>query len=339
LSKFDSAGDFQWARTWGGALDEYVRGVAADDSGNSYVVGWFAYAADFDPGPGVDEHEPVGQYDCFLSAFDPNGDFRWADTWGGSGSDFAAAVAVDSTGNVHVTGWYTYTADFDPGPDVDEHVSAGSDDAFISKFTSAGEFIWARTWGSSYQYATDRGSSVATDLSGNAYVCGFFEGTADFDPDEEVFELSTTGGYDVFLTKLDSSGDFVWARSWGAADTDWGWSVALDGSDNVFATGVFMDLVDFDPGSGTCELKSVGDHDVFLSKFDQNGDFLWARAWGGDYADSGESVATDAMGNSYIAGYLLSDLADLDPGPGTQYYVLKGGIDAFLTMLPPDGDW
>ena len=96
----------------------------------------------------MDNHTSVGKNDIFLSKFDPSGNFKWAKTWGGSGNEFNGGVAVDKSGSAYVTGSFPGTVDFDPGSGVDEHGSInGSYDVFLSKFDSAGNFLWAKTWG------------------------------------------------------------------------------------------------------------------------------------------------------------------------------------------------
>jgi hypothetical protein len=168
-----------------------------------------------------------------------------------------------------VTGVFWGTADFDPGPDVDNHVSNGWDDAFLTKFDSGGNFVWARTWGGTEYY--DIGYEAAVDGSGNVYVTGCFQDTVDFDPGPDVDNHVSNGYVDTFLTKFDSSGNFIWARTWGGTGDDEGHSAAVDGSGNAYVTGLFMDDVDFDPGPGIDYHVSNGYYDIFLSKFPPDG--------------------------------------------------------------------
>jgi hypothetical protein len=131
-----------WARAWGGIYWSYGKGVAMDGSGNAYVTGWFSGVVDFDPGPKIDEH--IAYWDsayAFLSKFDPNGDFLWCRTWGGSYGINGEGVAMDGSGNPYVTGWFSGGVDFDPGPGVDKH-SSDLDvvDAFLCKYPPDG--VW-----------------------------------------------------------------------------------------------------------------------------------------------------------------------------------------------------
>ncbi len=163
LSKFDSSGNFEWARTWG---DGCGYGVAADGSGNVYVAGFFWDIVDFDPGGG-DPHTSNGEWDIFLSKFDSSGNFGWACTWGGADFDYGHGVAADGSGNVYVTGEFLGTVDFYPGGWIDYHSSHGKSDVFLSKFDSSGAYQWASTWGGE---GSDAGYGVAADSSGNVYA-------------------------------------------------------------------------------------------------------------------------------------------------------------------------
>ncbi len=321
---------FGWARTWGGDNFNMGTAVATDSAGNVYVTGMFSGTVDFDPGSG-DNYISNDDYDIFLSKFDSSGNFEWVRTWGGSSNDFSFAVAVDGLGNVYVTGFYMDTVDFDPGGG-DLHTNYGHGDAFLSKFDSLGNFKWARTWGGS---ADDRSQGIAADGSGNVYVTGYFSDTVDFDPGSGDNYISNDD-YDVFLSKFDSSGNFEWAVTWSGIEYDCSYSVAIDGSGNVYVTGYFSGTVDFDPGSGDPH-TSNGEEDAFLSKFDSSGNFEWARTWGGSLSDKSFPVATDGSGNVYVTGY-YQDTVDFDPDGGDPH-TSNGEKDTFLSKFDSLGNF
>jgi hypothetical protein len=324
-----------WARTWGdGELGTTGgNGVAMDDSGNAYVTGYFALTVDFDPGSGEDLHVCTGGWDVFLSKFDPAGNFLWAKTWGGLEAEVGNDVAVDSSGNVYVTGYFTGTVDFDPGVGVDNHTSAGNWDMFMSKFDSGGTFLWAKTWGGP---GIDDCMAVAVDSSDNAYVTGHFRQTVDFDPGGGEDSHKTNGLDDVFLSRFDSSGDFLWAKTWGGPSDDDGYDVAVDGAGNPYVIGCYTLTVDFDPGSGVDERDSNGVTDVFLSKFDPSGNVLWTDTWGGIWGDEGFGVAVDDSGNASATGDFI-DKVDFDPGSGVDIRTSHGYKDAFLSRFDSSG--
>jgi hypothetical protein len=125
------------------------------------------------------------------------------------------------------------------------------------------EFAWAAGMGGT---GYDYGYGIAVDASGNVYTTGSFEGTADFDPGSGVSNLTSAGDNDVFVRKLDASGNFLWARSMGGTGSDRGGGIAVDASGIVYTTGWFSSTVDFDPGAGTVNLTSAGARDIFVQK-------------------------------------------------------------------------
>ena len=116
------------------------------------------------------------------------------------------------------------------------------------------------------------------DSAGAVYVTGAFSGKRDFDPGSGTCNLTSAGKTDAFVAKLSASGGFVWAKRIGGASYDKALSVALDNKGNVLLTGYFSSSVDFDPGSGTTKLSSVGDHDAFIAKLSGAGGFSWRAA-------------------------------------------------------------
>lgn len=118
--------------------------------------------------------------------------------------------------------------------------------------------------------AHDTPENVATDAAGNIYTTGRFEGTVDFDPGAGTTDLTSAGGPDIFVTKLDSGGNFVWAKRMGGSGRDRGVDITVDAAGNVYTTGIFQGTADFDPGTGTMNLISAGGNDIFLLQLTQN---------------------------------------------------------------------
>ena len=140
----------------------------------------------------------------------------------------------------------------------------------------------------------DEGTAVALDSLDNVYITGFFSRMADFDPGPGTHNLMSNGYQDIFVSKLDSSGNFMWATQFGGDySRGFGFDIAVDGLGNVYTVGGFRGTVDFDPGSGTYNLTSVGDSDIFVSKLDSEGDFIWASQMGGSNVGINGDIATN----------------------------------------------
>ena len=336
ISKLDVNGNFVWARSIGGGLADAPYAIATDQSANVYITGSYNGTVDFDPGAGVSNLISVAAtYDAFVLKLDVSGNFAWARSVGGNDSDHGFGLSVDASSNVFVTGYFNLTGDFDPGPGISNLTSAGTDDVFILKLNGSGSFQWARAVGGTN---VDTGYSITTDAFGNVIVTGSFNQTTDFDPGIPVFNLVSAGGNDVFVLKLNSSGNFVWAKSFGGTSEDEGRSVCVDPSGNVITCGFFEVSVDFDPGPGTYSLTSNGVLDAFISKLDPSGTLIWANNTGAGGNDAAYGVTTDASGNIYSTGY-FSNTVDFDPGISSYTITSAGQYDVFIDRFDASGNF
>jgi hypothetical protein len=259
----------------------------------------------------------------------------WAKNAGGSGANSVGnSVTTDVNGNTYTIGYFYGTVDFDPGPGVEEITSVGNGEAFILKLNSNGDFVWVQhmgTWG----------NSITTDLDGNIYATGYLDADGNFG----AIPVTTNGSHDGFICKLDTDGNFIWAENIGGTGSDFANSIAVvPTADNhdVYVTGTFRSIVDFDPGAGVTPLSSVaGSDDVFVLKLDENGSFLWAKSMGGSKSEWATSI-TVLMGKVFLTGYFNDtnpNDADFDPSGGTAYLVSNGDDDIFICSLTEDGDF
>lgn len=330
------AQDLEWARRMGGTLTDYSTSVAVDSSGNVFTVGHFTGTADFDPGPGTFNMTSTGFLDAFIMKVDSAGGFLWAKQIGGNGVDEEAyGIVLDSLGNLYVTGGFWATSDFDPGPGTFNLTSIGPHDVFVLKWDGSGALVWAKRMGGS---GDDLGYSIALDKQGNVYTCGYFNGTADFDPGAGTFNLISAGDMDVFISKLDASGNFVWAKRLGGTLENIGYAIALDASGSVFTAGEFIGNADFDPGPGSFFMSSAGAEDIFVSKLNNSGDFVWAKRMGGNSNDIANGIYLDTAGTAYLTGS-FSTTADFDPGTATFNMTSFGMTDVFVARLDAPGNF
>jgi hypothetical protein len=267
LTKYDSAGNYQWTRVVGGTSADGGKAITVDSSDNIYVSGYFSGTADFDPGTGTDSRDSVGSNDIFLTKYNSSGNYQWTKSIGGTGSDRSYSVTTDLTGNVYITGYFSEIVDFDPGTGINSKTSIGGEDVYIAKYNSSGNYQWVETFGST---SNDEGNSLVVDHYGNVYSAGFFQGTVDFDPGAGIDSKASAGSYDIYLTKYDSSGNYQWTKSIGGTGSDRSYSVTTDLTGNVYITGYFSEIVDFDPTSSTDERTSAGSRDIFLTRFNDD---------------------------------------------------------------------
>ncbi len=344
ISKLDADGKFIWARQFGGTELKEARSIGTDAAGNVYTTGFFWGTVDFDPGAGTTNLTSLGFNDIFISKLDAAGNFVWVKQIGGLSADGAYAIAVDPAGNIFATGYFNATVDFDPGTGV-SNLTTYLNAIFILKLDASGNFVWVKSIGTEVSsLGKNKGQALVLDALGNLYVSGTFAGTTDFNPGAQTNNLTSVGAdsyNDIFLLKLDASGNYAWAKQFSGTGFKVLNGLAVDASGNVLTTGLFEGTVDFDPGSAKSNLTVAGGigNDVFISKLDSHGDFVWAKQLEGKIRNVA-SVALDVAGNVYSTGNFYGT-ADFDPNAGVSNLTVgqKFGDDLFILKLDVSGSF
>lgn len=334
ISKLDASGNFVWAKSLSGSPGGAGTGIVIDASGNVYITGYFASTVDFDPNAGVANITSNGQNDAFICKLTSSGNFVWAQKLGGSGHDLAYGIALDASGNVHATGYFNGSVDFDPGAGATIFNALGAQDIFITKLDANGSFVWAKQIGGP---SSDYAYSIAVDALSNVYTTGFFYATCDFDPGAGVANLSNAAGEDIFVSKLDALGNYVWAKQIGGSSSNAnGKGISVDANGNVFTTGFYIGVVDFDPSPTASYTMSAlgggGNSHAYVSKFDAGGNFVWAANLGGPSNDEGTGITLDGSGNIFTTGY-FSSTADFNPSALSYTMSSLGSTDIYLHKM------
>ena len=183
----------------------------------------------------------------------------------------------------------------------------------------------------------DACKAIALDDAGNVYATGYFSTTVDFDAGPGIFNLTSVNAEDAYMAKYDPAGKLIWAKSIGDFRYQAGNALTLDANGNIYVTGIFFGTTDFDPGPGVANLISAGNEDIFVCRYDNNGNFTWAKKFGGPTNDFCNTIKLDAAGNIYINGY-FENIADFDPGPGVFNLVSAGATDIFVCKLNSGGN-
>jgi hypothetical protein len=294
-------GDYHWGKGLVTAPPgSYGNGVAIDASGNGLVAGSFCGTVDFGGGPLTS----AGSSNIFVAKYGPDGSFLWAKRYGEAGGDGGAyKLTTDAAGNVIVPATYsTGAVDFGCGA----LPPGGGYDALIAKLDPAGNCLWSKRFGDmSLQQAT----VAAVDASNDVIFAGRLDGTADFGGGP----LTSAGGADVFVVKLDPAGNYLWARRYGDPQDQVCVAAAVDASGDVVIGGWFSGTLTFGTNP---PLACAGGVDGFVAKLDPSGTALWSKRFGAVGSDEVEGVAVDAQGNVCITGY-FNDTVDLGNGPLT----------------------
>jgi len=304
--KFDSAGNHLWSKRFGSVLSDAGFGVATDSAGNVVLTGNVRATVDFGGGP-------LGGGGIFIAKLDASGNHVWSRRYGSSSTDRGYNVATDPSGNVVVIGDFSGTGNFG-GTFL---TSAGSEDIFVAKLNAAGSNLWSRRFGDT---SLDSGVGIATDGQGSVIVTGSFAGTVNFGGSA----LTSAGGIDIYVAKLNAAGVHVWSKRFGDAQEQAGFGVATDAGNNVLAIGRLRGSADFGGGA----LSSASDLDAFVARFDGLGNHSWSKRFGGVGDDWGHGLVVDAAGHVSISGYFANTI-DFGGGPLTS----AGNHDIYVAKL------
>ncbi len=335
---FSQTLELDWVISMGSEGRETGNSIITDVEGNVYTVGYFENTIDFDPGEDTFNLTSAGFFDIFIQKLNPSGQLLWAKRIGSGARDEANGITFDGSGNLYITGTFSDTVDFDPGEGT-YNLTTGTEvpqitNIFVLKLDADGNFIWARPM------MGDRfsgGYAITTDTNDNVLVTGLFSGTVDFDPGESTVNLTSFGEDDIFILKLDGSGNFIWVKQMGGVSYGLGNSIATDTNDNVYTTGYFYGTIDFDPGTETANLTSMGSSDIFILKLAANGNLAWVKQMGGEGQNQGYSLTLDLDNNLYITG-AFNKTCNFDPDTGTINLTSAGSGDIFIQKLDFNGD-
>lgn len=328
-----------WATFYGGNGIDIPHSLDTDNSGNVFVTGSTSStnfpvqnAGTFFQGTNA------GLADAFVLKFGNHGNRLWATYYGGNGDDVGWSITTDNNGNVFVTGW-TSSTNF-PVQNVGtffQGANAGNSDIFILKFDNLGNRLWATYYGGD---GGDLAYSVASDNSGNIFLTGLTQSTNFPVQDAGTFFQGVANSSEVFVLKFDNNGSRLWATHYGGSFAEWGYSITTDNSGNIFVTG-HTNSTNFpvqNAGTFFQGTFSGGDSDVFILKFDNNGNRLWATYYGGSANDMGYSIAADNSGNIFITGRTRSTNFPVQ-NAGTFFQGTNAGSeDAFILKFDNIGN-
>src|SRR5688572_17314562 len=341
IAKYSPNGNLIFAKSFGGIDPDFGSDIAIDPSGNIIITGTFQGTVDFDPGPGTQVFTSSNRSDVFFAKYDNLGNYIFVKTMGGALDDYGVSIASDASGNIYLSGVFDETMDFDPGPGVQALTTVRYQDCFFAKYDALGNYVYAKNIGGIW---SDIGiSNLAVDASGNLYLTGAYVTTVDFDPGPGVQNLtSPTIGLvtyaDVFFAKYDALGNYVYVKKiTGGTGLLYSY-LDLDLSGNIYLSGGFTETADFDPGPGTLNLTSNGDYDIFIAKYDNSGNIIYAKNMGGGGYDHALAIAVDATGSIYISGEFW-DIADFDPNVVITQNLTAILGDAFFAKYDASGNY
>lgn len=333
-----AAQNFNWAVTHQpGNTSSFstIDGICSDGAGNVYMTGSFNGTIDFDPGSGV-QNFTASNTSLYIQQLNPAGQLTWVNTFSGGGSIMPKKIKYYSN-RVYATGSYFQTIDFDPGPGNTSINASRYADAYICKYTTGGNLLWAKTLGDS---AAVSANDVFCDASGNVITGGHFIERGDFDPGTATYYITPAATFDVYISKLDSNGNFVWAKSFPGLGGETLDAMDMDANGNIYLCVSFSSSFDADPGLAATMMNTTSPTGArAIIKLDSNGNFVWAVQFGEGTAGFMicHSIAASPAGAVAVGGF-YGDSADFDPSAATDLHAPNGRTDGFLLKLLPNGN-
>lgn len=331
--------DFGWGVSFGANGGDNSRDLAVSGAGQSFTVGGFDGTLDLDPGPGIANYTSVGTgEDGYVVSLDASGNLEWIDVFESTDLCRVQHVEEDVSG-IYLLGFYSGTMDADPGAGTMNLTATGVQDLFLIKLNHSGGLLWAKSIGGTGE---ELSLDLALDPMGNVLYTALFQGSVDFDPGAGVTMLVADVNGDAVVSKLNASGDFLWAGALlgggqGLIDNS---VVTADSTGNVYVAGNFYNQIDFDPGVGVSNLNSgsSSNYDIFFLKLDVSGIFQWVKQVGSTGNDeSAKDIVARGTDEVYVCGS-FAGTTDFDPGAGVQNLTGGGNNAAYLTRWDSNGN-
>ncbi|GAB4196085.1 MAG: hypothetical protein Fur006_43190 [Coleofasciculaceae cyanobacterium] len=288
IAKYDSLGNLLWTKQFGTSSTDSIYGIATDNQGNFYVVG-------FTEGD-LAAPKQAEVSDTWLAKYDSDGNQLWIQQFGEASISQGFSIDVDADSNVYISG-----ITVKPAPEI------ATDDLWVTKYDTNGNRQWFTEVGSS---AFDESYAVAVSNDGSVYTTGWTLGD---------FAGENAGVYDSVLAKLDNNGQVEWTKQFGTADYEWTWGVDTDSQGNVYATGWTL---------GSLGGENAGSYDVFLAKYDPQGNQVWIKQFGTPGDDEAFRINIDSNDNIYLTGYTDNSLGGEN----------AGSYDAWVAKYDTDGN-
>lgn len=263
LLKLYPTGDFWWVGSvYGTSGNNFPEDLQVAGDNSIILTGSVGGTGDIDPTSGNQSFTTAGYDDIFILKMSSMGVFQWGHVLGGIYGDVGKGIAIDNDGNIFLTGAYHETVDFDPGPGTAILIGDTPEYAFVLKLKPNGTYVRVV----SFDGGSSRGFSIDLDADANVYVTGSYSISVDFDPQTGTAFMTSIDLGDVFVQCMDSSAQFLWAKSMGGTGENQANSLDLDASGSIYVGGYFENTMDLDPGAGTLIKNTAGSGDMFLVK-------------------------------------------------------------------------
>lgn len=324
-----------------------VQYLKIDGQNNKYISGTFSGTADFDSSANEALLTTNGGNDIFLAKYDQNGNYLWAFNFGGASTsgffnDSVGDIVLDNDGNIYLTGDVTGDTDVDPS----SNTSILTPGIFLAKYNSNGGYLWSFSINGSS--LSQGGTNLAVDNSNNIYMAGVFaNNNGDFDPSSNESILQAVGSTDYFVAKYTEDGNYLWAFNLGDVNQVSGnINIVTDSNENLYVSGGFLGIMDFDPSDNVNSYDAGGDLNIFLAKYNSAGNYLWAKdiktidnTNNGVLSNIAYGMDIDQDNNIYLSGQMGLPV-DFDPSANSAIVDMPSNTkQSFLCKYDENGNY
>ncbi len=329
IAKYDPNGNLIWMSNITGTGSALVGGIVLNNQGDLVIAGSFYGSIDFNPNLGVDS-SLSSEKGGYILQCDTSGNLNWVKRFVASGT---ASCRIDkffkSNNSYIMSGKMLGTIDYNPGG-LPNSITTSSSDYFLLKLNNLGGYEWAKTFDGDI-----RTTDMVIDNQGDIYYTGYFSNYCDFDPGPGLSGLSNYGipnRNDIFTSKLDANGNFLWVARQGGVKNEEAYSITIDANENIYTTGNFSNIVDFDPGPNTINMSSgSNNNDLFLSSLDSNGAYRWAKKISSAERDGGAWLKLNSSNELVLLGGYG---ANIDTDPNNGHFFLQSISSSSIASSP-----
>jgi len=309
----------------GAASETQVRQVITGPGGSTYLTGSFSGTVTF----GTYTLKSAGGQDIFVAKRDAAGNYQWLVQAGGDNEDIGASLALDASGNVYFTGNFcSKVAAF--GPTTLQQSNTNTHKTYVAKLSPTGQWRWAVQADADYRTLNDLAASLAVDKSGNVYIAGQFD-SLQLTLGNTTLTNTSNSDSDLFVAKLNTNGQWLWAVSGGGTGLDFASGVAVDAAGNVYLSAYLEGKTST---LGGTVLTSTGSGTVAVAKLSPTGTWQWLATASGTSSTCPFGIAVDDAGQAYVTGMFNAQTSF-----GTAVLQAVGGNDIFVARLSAAGTW
>jgi len=334
VQKLNSQGEIIWGVVFESDTSIESKAVACDSDNNIYILGQFWGNVDFNPGSGTTMIESNGKNDIFLLKLNSLGQYQWVRSYGSYLHDNPGDLVISENDEIAFVCAFQLTADLNPGTEVEEYTSQGDRDLFVQQLNTSGELIWNDVIHSDENL---KAFNIEIGSNGDVYLTGDFNGSTDFDPSSNEFEISPQENSSNFLLSLNNSGVFQWVNIYESTTLISAIDISVNSTDDLYLLMNNVGSTDLDPGINELPFSTTA-MAMVIQKYSSDGTLLWSKEFESfdNGSMNGKTIITDSESSLVVSGEFYG-IIDFDPNDGE--FNIESEGDIYILSLTLDGEF